>query len=183
MSLTRTTKQRLVTWAFRTFFGLVAVAVFWSQVVTNHSDRTWSDAIGLTILQTLAIVGAVTLLVILERQRTKLLLQWKADTLAANKDEDKPSIDWERTRPETALSWSDVRPGDRIKTYVPDDSSSVRRYEILPTSTTDSRDDLLVSFRNLETGVVSTNSTAHIGLSCSPDGRRYCWAIPDDTDN
>lgn len=89
-------------------------------------------------------------------------------------------------RPETALSREMVKPGDRIKTYIPREPDSVRRYEIIHPPkeselvTEDSRGDMLVWIRDLDTDAVSHVDTASLGLTCGADGTRYCWAIPDD---
>lgn len=92
-------------------------------------------------------------------------------------------------RPETALDFNMVKPGDRILTYEPGRSGTTQRYEILPTPkgdehlTEDSRGDLLLWVRNRDTGVESQIDSATLGLTCSADGARYRWAIPDDTDD
>lgn len=93
------------------------------------------------------------------------------------------TVDWNATQPVKALNWDMIKTGDRIKVYVPGNAASTRHYEILPTDDdVDSRGDLLVTYLDRHTGEVSTGSTATLGLSLSPDGTRYCWAIPDDSD-
>ncbi len=90
---------------------------------------------------------------------------------------------WDDTEPERPIYLKDVYLGRRITTYVPGNPETTRHFEVVaPQESEDQKGDQVISCRDLDTGKITTSSTATFGLSLSPDGHRYCWAIPYDED-
>lgn len=93
-------------------------------------------------------------------------------------------IDFTQVNPVSSLNLRDTQPGDQIISYIPGDVTSVRYYEIIVAPQEplhefeDSRGDLLLWVRDLDSNIVKQVDTATLGLTCSPDGRRTRWAVP-----
>lgn len=83
-------------------------------------------------------------------------------------------------QPVSPVRWNQVESGMKLTLYIPGDSTSRIDIEILSAPEPDSREDLIVTYRDLTTGKVHTTDVASIGLSSDHAGNQHRFAIPFD---